>query len=337
MSSNQNGRTAKILWAVDPFHEEPEAQLRAFEALTKLFGKAPFTVQPVAMLNLGRYNPVLGYLQFDWKSLADSANEQLTALLSRLEHPGLLRTRLIKQEHATVAGAARDLLALALEEGAEMILVSSHARKGLERALLGSFAECLVLQSPIPVLVVNPTSQAKSVRKIETILFPTDLSDTSYEAFCRTVKLAGSLGLPIRLFHNLQYLSSQVGPSFFYPAVSAESIENLRASIREQAVPWIAFGKKHDVLVSFEMSGGDDRTLDAVLAAAKETGPSTVIAMASQSGRGKALLLGSLTRQVLRSSLSPVLVVHPDHESAVKQFVDEAKLVGYAYTAKPLF
>ena len=59
--------------------------------------------------------------------------------------------------------------------------------------------------------------------------------------------------------------------------------------------------------------------------------------MASQSGRGKALLLGSLTRQVLRNSLSPVLVVHPDHESAVKQFVDEAKLVGYAYTAKPLF
>jgi hypothetical protein len=61
-----------------------------------------------------------------------------------------------------------------------------------------------------------------------------------------------------------------------------------------------------------------------------------MIAMTSQSGPWSAAILGSLTRQVLRSATCPVLLVHADEPSLAKRFADEVRRAGYAYTAHPL-
>lgn len=45
------------------------------------------------------------------------------------------------------------------EEGADAIVMGTHARHGLNRLLLGSVAEKVVRSSPIPVLTVPPESK----------------------------------------------------------------------------------------------------------------------------------------------------------------------------------
>ena len=50
-------------------------------------------------------------------------------------------------------GAVSGLLALAKEQQADMIVISSQGRSGLSRILLGSVAEELARESPIPVLI----------------------------------------------------------------------------------------------------------------------------------------------------------------------------------------
>lgn len=53
-------------------------------------------------------------------------------------------------------GAAWErILEVAGKEGADLIVVGSHGRKGVPRALLGSVAEKVVRMAPVPVLTVH--------------------------------------------------------------------------------------------------------------------------------------------------------------------------------------
>lgn len=58
-------------------------------------------------------------------------------------------------------GDARDeILHVAEELGADLIVMSTHGRRGVARALLGSVAEMVVRMSPIPVLTVRAKKAA---------------------------------------------------------------------------------------------------------------------------------------------------------------------------------
>jgi nucleotide-binding universal stress UspA family protein len=48
------------------------------------------------------------------------------------------------------------ILRVAQEKGADLIVIGTHGRKGLDRILFGSVAEGVVKNSPIPVVTINP-------------------------------------------------------------------------------------------------------------------------------------------------------------------------------------
>ncbi|QJB56374.1 universal stress protein [Pseudodesulfovibrio sp. zrk46] len=51
---------------------------------------------------------------------------------------------------------AEEVLAIAEAENADMIVMGTHGRKGIDRILFGSVAEKVVKSSPVPVLTVRP-------------------------------------------------------------------------------------------------------------------------------------------------------------------------------------
>ena len=53
----------------------------------------------------------------------------------------------------------QELLASATQTKADLIVMGTHGRRGLERALLGSVAEKVVRMSPIPVLTVRGAAE----------------------------------------------------------------------------------------------------------------------------------------------------------------------------------
>jgi nucleotide-binding universal stress UspA family protein len=60
--------------------------------------------------------------------------------------------------HARIGGAAHEILQLASEVGADLILVGSHGRTGVDRALLGSVSERVAREAKCPVLVARSRS-----------------------------------------------------------------------------------------------------------------------------------------------------------------------------------
>ena len=54
--------------------------------------------------------------------------------------------------------AAEEILNLVESSGADLIIMGTHGRKGIDRILFGSVAEKIVKSSPIPVMTVRPNA-----------------------------------------------------------------------------------------------------------------------------------------------------------------------------------
>lgn len=82
--------------------------------------------------------------------IEQAAQEQLDELVEGLRRGGVEVTSTLR------SGAAWDqILTLIGEIHADLLVVGTHGRTGLRRALLGSIAERLVRHSPVPVLTVH--------------------------------------------------------------------------------------------------------------------------------------------------------------------------------------
>jgi nucleotide-binding universal stress UspA family protein len=85
--------------------------------------------------------------------LSDEAQAALDQEIARVRGRGIPVEGILRQ------GDARDVVpALAEELNADVIVVGTHGRRGLARALLGSTAESIERVSPKPVVVVHPRS-----------------------------------------------------------------------------------------------------------------------------------------------------------------------------------
>ena len=69
---------------------------------------------------------------------------------------GLANARGISAKGRVIGGHPDEaLIASAQQQGADLIVLGSHGRHGLQRLFLGSVAEGVVRKSPLPVLVVR--------------------------------------------------------------------------------------------------------------------------------------------------------------------------------------
>ena len=88
--------------------------------------------------------------------LEDSATRELPKLMQAPECEGLDVEEVIGHGEP-----ASEIVRVARERGADLIVISSHGRTGIGRILFGSTAESVVRYAHCPVLVVKPTQGDK--------------------------------------------------------------------------------------------------------------------------------------------------------------------------------
>ena len=59
----------------------------------------------------------------------------------------------------TMGDPASEVVRMATDENAEMIILGTHGRTGMTRLLMGSVAEAIVRRAPCPVLVYRETAE----------------------------------------------------------------------------------------------------------------------------------------------------------------------------------
>ncbi len=308
---NSKKRTRTILWAVDPFHKTSDATHSAAWALRALLRGMPRDTRVLPVYLWGATAPEVMPDLSHWsaRGVREDAEGRVASITERIRLPNLEPLHMPNKPCLGIRDGVRTLLSIAKKEQAQLIVVSTQGKKGLKRLALGSFAETLVLHSEIPVFTVHPNW--RRTPELKQILFPTDFSQESKQAFDQLVDFAKTRGARITLFHKvvMPYF-----PSLDFPFAAARAIdEGFRAEVessRELALGWSEEARRKGVQVRVDV----DRTGRggvAETAVKKARKLKAMIALVAQSQPLKVSVLGSVTRQIMRESAQPVWVLRP--------------------------
>lgn len=309
MSTLETLRT-KIVWAIDPFTTEKPILQSAVMNLKALVKSSESEVFPIFVWTQAPSGSLSGTVSEMKNQLEERGQKLIESLFKKAKLTGVHALKVVSKPTLSIRDEAETMIAQAKSVDANLIVVASHGRKGIGRWLLGSFAETLALYSDIPLLILRP-GQMK-IPDFKSILFPTDFSEASRQAFDHVVAFAAQRKGRITLFHKSSAVSYPVF-DFGLPEYYADyqtALEDEQRAHEKTAAQWAAHAKARGVktMVVFNRSRSESAAQAIVKQAKKEAG---IIAMASHSGAFTSALLGSSTRQVLRHSTQPVWVLHP--------------------------
>jgi nucleotide-binding universal stress UspA family protein len=150
---NANQSIKHILVAHD-FEPDSDAALDYALGLARSLGARITLLHTYEVPSMGA--PELLVMATDWtKQIGTVARESLDKITARAAGSGTPIASEVRE------GAAwREVESFAREHQVDLVVVGSHGRRGLSRALLGSVAEKIVRTAPCPVLVVRAPPHA---------------------------------------------------------------------------------------------------------------------------------------------------------------------------------
>ena len=193
--------------------------------------------------------------------------------------------------------------------GADLIIMATHARKPLGRALLGSVADHVVRHAGRPVLLIKPDLDlAGRELRLARILVPVDLTGYSEAILQSVTDLAALVGAGVTL---LTVVAPRFGlaepemppPVPQHPAIVARRLDEAHARLDRLAARAGA-GVRTRVVVSTTPAAG-------ILEVLAEDGFDLVALTTHGEGGLQRLLKGSVADRLIRDSEKPVLVYHP--------------------------
>jgi nucleotide-binding universal stress UspA family protein len=207
---------------------------------------------------------------------------------------------------ATLADYVRDV-------GADLVVMTTHGRGGVQRAWLGSVADQLIRSLEIPVLLVRAgqSDSAPSSVNFREILLPLDGSPLAEAAIAPAAALARLWDAEISLVQIVQPVALTADPPLAFPTEIDDQVTAIRREAAQDYLRDVAERLREQGVrasgVAF-LGGGVAETL-LHLARPERV---ALVAMATH-GRGgvRRFLLGSVADKVVRGAEVPVLVIRP--------------------------
>lgn len=330
----RGGKTRKIVWAVDAFesagaggipgalHQNSLETLRSLasaQARRPLKGAKPPEVWLTSVLSPATLSASVEFSGPWVTDLRPMAEERMNRVAERVRAAGFpdVRLKILIQPFVSTARAVQVLNRFAMNIGADFLLVGTHARKGIGRAFLGSFAESLIHHATLPVVTVNPEKGQRQLRDSKHVLFPTEFGPdivAAKNAFRRAVWMASDLGASLTLFHVLPQPMEpflQSGATLLGGTWIPISMYFSRAeeSIRKHANAWTLWARGQGVKVDLVLETHGGQVSEAILKQARRSRAGWIV-MEARTGPVASALVGSVTRQVLRISECPVIVLN---------------------------
>jgi len=201
-----------------------------------------------------------------------------------------------------------ELLRIAREPRADLIVMSSHGLTGIRKLFFGSTTERVLREADIPVLVTepgfqSPTSWADLVTEVNRVLVPVDLIPGTETQVQDALRIAETLGVPALITHVIEPTRLPVARRQDGLHIDAE--RRARADqVIEAIVDSATAAHRPEGLVAY----GDPAEEIAKIARDRHVGLIVMGLRAVGSPHGR---MGSVTYRVLCVSHAAVLVLPP--------------------------
>jgi nucleotide-binding universal stress UspA family protein len=204
--------------------------------------------------------------------------------------------------------AADAILRRAVTLGADLIVIGTHGRTGINRWFVGSVAEHVLRRAASPVMVVPPHDKVPtSTVAFKHILCAIDFSDSSLAALRWALSLAEEADAHLWLLHTIE-----VPPELRVSAVVTEDeIDELNASARADALSRLRslIPEEAAPFCSIETATTTGEAAHAILKFAVEHETDLIVMGAQGHGAVDRFIFGSKTRDVIAGTACPVLTV----------------------------
>jgi len=311
---NDRFKMKKIIWSIDAFEEKEDLQEKAARVLGVFQNKTYAQIEPVFVLGSTEMNWPVDY-STDWmREFQTNLRAHLEDVLLTTGFPHILTPKILVEPLASTSAAVETLLDYSVKQNADMIIVSSHGRKGLDRFFLGSFAETLLVHSSIPILVIG--AGIKVEPQFSKILFPTEFGEYSREVFRRSISAAKQMNATVTIYHAVPMPARIVMDTGYYPSlygvegemVSLEDFLRIQSDQQtKRAQSWAEWAKTEGVHCEIRVETAGE-PVDNLICRQAVVENCDLIIMEGQSGPIKVALLGSIARNVVRAAACPVLV-----------------------------
>jgi nucleotide-binding universal stress UspA family protein len=235
--------------------------------------------------------------------LFEIADSEMTQILEQNQP----KTFTLKEAKVRGFSAGTVILEYADENDIDLIIMSTHGRRGPARIFIGSVAEEVVRQAYCPVLTLHKQSEDKTIGKVETILVPVDFSEHSAQAITYAKEIAATTGARLQVLHSIE---EPVYPYFYAPAgdfSQAKQLEELRERTDEALDKLIYDTPGPDVPADKYVVNG---TPSVEITRFAEQQDSDLIVIPTHGLTGlERMLLGSTAERVVRLATCPVLAV----------------------------
>jgi len=229
------------------------------------------------------------------------------------------------QTHVIDGDAATGILDIAAATEADLIVMTTHGRSGVDRWILGSVAERVIHNATLPVWLVRENTPIVPLEKIERILVTLDGSAMAENALEPARQLAQQSGAELLLLRVVPQLDDVNPRMIFATQSSAQQALETWHSHAEQYLAQVAQEVAQEVEQKVASTGVTIRTrvksgmppqatLDAI-----NTENINCIVMATHARLGvDRLLHGSVAAQVLQDCARPMLLIHATDASSSK-------------------
>jgi len=193
------------------------------------------------------------------------------------------------------------ILDVAQGKKADLIVLGTYGRRGLNRLLMGSVTSRIILDSPADVLVVKkPCTECTG--EYASVLVPYDGSDFSKRALNRACQIAKQDNSSVTVLYVIPRYEEMV--NFFKTESIRKSLMQEAEKIMESAREFAAI---QGTVVKMEVSEG--YAPDRIAETAKERGHDLIV-IGSHGYRGmNKAIMGSTTERVILNAGCPILVV----------------------------
>ena len=203
-----------------------------------------------------------------------------------------------------------EILRIAGELPADLIVMGTHGASGFERLLLGSVTEKVLRKAPCPVLTVPRLASPEAAQAVtfKTIVCAVDFSPASTRAFDYALSLAQEVGGRLVLVHALEWFAENpphLTEHFNVPEFRLILEQDARKQL-EELVPEVA-----RTWCTAEMIVAHGKASREVLRIAAERNADLIVLGVQGRGTIDVTLFGSTAQHVVRGATCPVLTVGP--------------------------
>lgn len=216
----------------------------------------------------------------------------------------------VAERHLRTGYPADEIIRLAEEIGAGLIVTGSRGHGGIKRLLLGSVSETVVRYAHCPVLVVRGE---RTTTLSTSIILATDGSEDSALAAQAAVELSNKTGSELHLVHA----RDATPPTHYYPRGAGVEQANFAQEVAQGTKELELLDRQERQV---EEAGGEiSQTHDRIGPAPREIVTlaeeieAGLIVMGSRGLRGlERMVMGSVSEAVVRHAHCPVLVVRQE-------------------------